>query len=61
MMCSEPVSSEQPYTLKTKLGDVMGIRKTVNNGSTNVFSFLNIPYAKPPIGDLRFAKPEPFE
>lgn len=60
MMSSGQASSEQQYILKTKLGDVMGIRKTVNNGSTNVFNFFNIPYAKPPIGGLRFAKPEPF-
>lgn len=59
-MSSGQASSEQQYILKTKLGDVMGIRKTVNNGSTNVFNFFNIPYAKPPIGGLRFAKPEPF-
>ncbi|PIK55599.1 putative acetylcholinesterase [Apostichopus japonicus] len=49
------------------MGDVMGERTpyqysdskvTVN---TTVDIFRGIPYAKPPVGDLRFAKPEPMD
>ncbi|XP_060066842.1 uncharacterized protein LOC132547104 [Ylistrum balloti] len=39
-------------TVTTKLGEIKG---TVENG---VYQFRNIPYAKPPIGTLRFSKPE---
>lgn len=28
---------------------------------TDVNSFFSIPYAKPPVGDLRYAAPEPYE
>jgi carboxylesterase type B len=50
---------EQPYLQNTRLGEIKGIQKVVNNGTT-VFNFLNIPYAKAPFGNRRFAKPEPF-
>ncbi|KAI8784827.1 acylcarnitine hydrolase [Biomphalaria glabrata] len=44
--------------VKTRLGPVRGFRElAVNNQS--YWSFRGIPYAKPPIGKLRFAKPEP--
>ncbi|XP_033726587.1 LOW QUALITY PROTEIN: carboxylesterase 1C-like [Pecten maximus] len=39
----------------TKLGEIKGIEE---NG---VYQFRNIPYAKPPVADLRFAKPQEHE
>ena len=42
----------------TKLGKVRGCSKTLKNGK-KIVSFKKIPYAEPPIGDLRFEKPQP--
>lgn len=42
-------------TVKTEQGKVHG--KTINNG--NVRAFLSLPYAAPPIGDLRWKPPAP--
>ncbi|XP_062609505.1 uncharacterized protein LOC134271297 [Saccostrea cucullata] len=44
--------------IRTKLGQIEGATVVVNNVS--VHQFLKIPFAKPPIGTLRFRKPEPF-
>ncbi|XP_057335725.1 uncharacterized protein LOC130674421 [Microplitis mediator] len=41
-------------------GKVRGIAETNVNGN-NYFAFRGIPYAKPPIGELRFKDPEPAE
>ncbi|KAH9514795.1 Pyrethroid hydrolase Ces2a [Bulinus truncatus] len=41
----------------TPFGRLKGQEKTAQNGKT-YFAFLGIPYAKPPVGKLRFAKPE---
>lgn len=60
ILISGQTLGEQPYTLKTRLGTITGIRKSVNNGTMEAFNFLNIPYAKPPVGERRFSKPEPF-
>ncbi|VDN05043.1 unnamed protein product [Thelazia callipaeda] len=46
--------------IMTKYGKVQGIR-LVNSGNCKIDAFLGIPYAKPPIGALRFRKPEPPE
>ncbi|XP_077524779.1 acetylcholinesterase-1-like [Amblyomma americanum] len=48
--------SERPR-VRTKYGLVEGIRQ--NAGSEKVDSFLGIPYATPPVGELRFEKPLP--
>jgi len=51
---SESVDS----VIHTPSGSIKGI---VNQyGNENVYEFRNIPYAKPPIGDLRFRKPQPY-
>ena len=42
-------------TLKTEQGKVQG--KTINDGK--VKAFLGLPYAAPPVGDLRWKSPEP--
>lgn len=41
----------------TPFGQLRGLVKTAANGKPYL-AFLGIPYAKPPVGDLRFAKPE---
>ena len=45
-------------TVYTTLGKIKGSIKRLENGR-NVFTFKKIPYAEPPIGNLRFAKPQP--
>ncbi|XP_042147800.1 acetylcholinesterase-like [Ixodes scapularis] len=49
-------SHERP-TVHTSLGVVVGQRITV--GGRDVDEFLGIPYAEPPLGELRFRKPQP--
>jgi para-nitrobenzyl esterase len=44
-----------PLTIKTEQGKIHG--KTINNGK--VKAFLGLPYAAPPVGDLRWRAPEP--
>lgn len=42
-------------TVKTKLGEIEGVLS--EDGKTAIFK--GIPYAKPPVGELRFKRPEP--
>src|ERR1700728_1061393 len=42
-------------TVKTERGKVTG--KTINDGKVN--AFLGLPYAAPPVGDLRWKAPQP--
>ena len=44
-----------PLKVKTAQGKVLG--KTINDGK--VKAFLGLPYAAPPVGDLRWKAPEP--
>jgi para-nitrobenzyl esterase len=44
-----------PLKVKTEQGKVLG--KTINDGK--VKAFLGLPYAAPPVGDLRWKAPEP--
>ncbi|XP_072111502.1 cholinesterase-like [Mobula birostris] len=50
-------SSEEELVVTTKQGKVKGMSVNVLSGS--VTAFLGIPYAEPPIDELRFKKPEP--
>src|SRR5579863_1751785 len=49
-----PLQAE-PLTVKTDQGKVHG--KTINDGKVN--AFLGLPYAAPPVGDLRWKAPQP--
>lgn len=51
------ISCQQTTRVNTLLGQIEGIVKIVRNET--VYQFRKIPYAKPPTGDLRFAKPVP--
>ncbi|XP_045169598.2 cholinesterase 1-like [Mercenaria mercenaria] len=57
------VSSVHFPRVSTKLGDINGVYSTVSfkNREFKVKRFLGIPYAMPPVGKLRFKKPEPVE
>ena len=50
-----PAANADPLTVKTEQGKVKG--KTINDGK--VKAFLGLPYAAPPVGDLRWKAPEP--
>src|SRR5579862_4993700 len=49
------MASADPLKVKTDQGKVQG--KTINDGK--VRAFLGLPYAAPPVGDLRWKAPEP--
>ncbi|KAJ8314633.1 hypothetical protein KUTeg_006783 [Tegillarca granosa] len=53
------VSAKEEYTVTTKVGDIIGhtSKASFNGSSAGVLKFLGIPYALPPVGDLRFSKP----
>ena len=57
-----PVISINTTTVTTKLGNVIGVQSSLSfNGYTYRYNeFRRIPYAKPPVGALRFSKPVPF-
>lgn len=52
-------ADENDILVTTKNGKVKGKLLPVLNGS--VGAFLGIPYAKPPVGKLRFRNPEPID
>ncbi len=49
------VAGADPLTIKTQRGKIHG--KLINDGK--VHEFLGIPYAAPPVGDLRWKAPQP--
>ncbi|XP_077553639.1 acetylcholinesterase-1-like [Haemaphysalis longicornis] len=51
------VSSERYITAKTQNGNVRGIIEDADG--VDVARYLGIPYAEPPVGNLRFRKPAP--
>ncbi|PRD33743.1 UNVERIFIED_CONTAM: Acetylcholinesterase-1 [Trichonephila clavipes] len=48
-----------PFIIDTKSGRIEGTTSFVQSQSAQ--TFLGIPFAKPPLGDLRFKKPHPIE
>lgn len=57
--CLSVVFGEEEPIVTTSSGPVAG--KVVTAGAKEVDAFYGIPYAKPPLGDLRFRKPLPAE
>lgn len=54
------LSTSATVTMKTAMGQIKGAKRmTVWNNS--YYSFEGIPFAKPPLGDLRFRAPVPAE
>lgn len=41
-------------TVDLPAGILSGVKEFLPNGKGNLFAFKGIPYAKPPIGELRF-------
>ncbi|XP_064471264.1 acetylcholinesterase-1-like [Ornithodoros turicata] len=56
-LCCLGVGVREQPVVRTKTGQVAGQRITYNNTDLDVF--YGIPYARPPLGDLRFLKPQP--
>lgn len=52
--------TEQPPITDTSYGRIRGKRLILTDGK-EINVFLGIPFAKPPLDDLRFKKPEPPE
>jgi hypothetical protein len=52
-------SHRYPLLVHTSTGRVRGFLRTV--GDKEIRVFYGIPYARPPIGDLRFRRPQPVE
>lgn len=59
LFCVSTVTCDQGITRQTKLGLIKGVSSsvTINNDTKNFIVFKKIPFAKPPVGDLRFQKP----
>ncbi|XP_058463056.1 acetylcholinesterase-like [Malaya genurostris] len=58
--CSGLMNASNRINIKVRQGTVSGVREKLPNGNDS-FAFRGIPYAKPPIGDLRYKAPQPLE
>ncbi|XP_076861709.1 uncharacterized protein ces2b isoform X2 [Brachyhypopomus gauderio] len=47
--------------VQTKLGALKGTHSTATGKDTIIYSYLGVPFAKPPVGPLRLAPPQPAE
>ncbi|XP_049330629.1 uncharacterized protein ces2b isoform X12 [Astyanax mexicanus] len=56
-----PAAANQGPVVQTKLGALKGEYLTVKGKDTVVHSYLGVPFAKPPLGPLRLAPPQPAE
>ncbi|XP_059158609.1 cocaine esterase-like [Physella acuta] len=54
------VESLEFTVINTPMGQIKGAEVMASNNKT-YWSFRGVPYAKPPVGPLRFAKPEPLQ
>ncbi|RUS74714.1 hypothetical protein EGW08_017523 [Elysia chlorotica] len=52
-------ASPAPYLLRTQAGTVKG--SAVSSNGHNFLAYKSIPFAKPPIGSLRFKRPQPLD
>lgn len=48
-------------TVMTTAGIVRGLKRPAVGNHRTVYAFTGIPFAKPPIGTLRFRKPQPID
>ncbi|KAJ8302994.1 hypothetical protein KUTeg_019390 [Tegillarca granosa] len=53
------VTGQEHHIVTTKSGPIKGVITQHDLGK--LYTFFKIPFAKPPVGDLRFKKPEPVE
>uniref|UniRef100_A0A803T2K1 Carboxylic ester hydrolase n=1 Tax=Anolis carolinensis TaxID=28377 RepID=A0A803T2K1_ANOCA len=56
-----PTPGSAHPTVSTRLGRLQGTLLSVEDAPVPVKAFLGVPFAKPPLGSLRFAPPEPPE
>lgn len=59
LLIGTPLARSENVTVNTHSGTVVGAIAFF--GETELHRFLGIPFAKPPVGDLRFRKPQPIE
>ncbi|KAJ9653443.1 hypothetical protein H2198_007391 [Neophaeococcomyces mojaviensis] len=52
-------SKTTSYVLETKKGKLRGIEQKDANGKPILYRYAKIPYARPPVGDLRWRRPQP--
>lgn len=60
LMVSVRSSNNEPMVIETKAGKVEGLRQKAANGQP-VDMWWGIPYAEPPLADLRFRPPKPIQ
>ncbi|KAL7878314.1 hypothetical protein AOLI_G00092880 [Acnodon oligacanthus] len=57
----QPALGRDELVVPTSKGKVRGVKLSEPGSNGSVVAFLGIPYAKPPLGKLRFSRPEPAE